>query len=83
MSSYWDRWERAGGALPAPCHFCSEPVQHRMYETVDGQMRLTGARGRSAVLHHLDEDRSNNDPSNLVLAHHACHTAHHRQVLSR
>lgn len=37
--------------------------------------------GRSVVdllVHHLDEDRTNGDPSNLVAAHMSCHVHHHR-----
>lgn len=54
---------RASGGLPQPCFFCSEPVTEL---------------GRGlGVVHHVDHDRSNNDPSNLAFAHHTCHADHH------
>lgn len=31
----------------------------------------------SGVVHHIDEDRMNNDPSNLMVAHNTCHVRHH------
>ena len=57
-------WETEN-SLPAPCSFCGIEVT---------------AWGRGAddgVIHHVDEDRSNNALENLLLAHKACHTAHH------
>jgi hypothetical protein len=71
--SYWARWEKATGGLPAPCAFCGEPVTDRMFNG----SRRSGAGGRSAVIHHLDGNHSNNAVENLAVAHHACHTRHH------
>ena len=51
------------GGPPWPCHFCDVPVE-------------SVTRGVGSV-HHLDHDRSNNDVSNLVFAHQACHARYH------
>lgn len=29
------------------------------------------------IVHHIDEDVSNNDSNNLAAAHHVCHSRHH------
>ncbi len=58
------------GPGPWPCHFCGESI------TEAGGRRLER---QSLVIHHLDEDRSNGAPSNLVAAHHGCHVSFHRQ----
>lgn len=59
-------WIDANGALPAPCSHCGETVTE------------WGKRKGQGAIHHLDEDRSNNDPVNLALMHHGCHTSEHK-----
>jgi hypothetical protein len=39
---------------------------------------VLGFKQNQGVVHHHDEDRSNNDPSNLRAMHQACHTIHHQ-----
>jgi hypothetical protein len=53
------------GAGPYTCHFCGEPA--------DSYGRGKGL----AQPHHIDGDKENNDPANLVPAHGGCHTKHH------
>ena len=60
-------------ALPAPCYFCGEEV-HELRVWRDRVKPDTRDRG---VIHHIDEDRENNDPDNLVIAHARCHNAYH------
>jgi hypothetical protein len=51
------------GDFPHPCFFCGEPV---------------ATLGRKiGVVHHVDEDRSNDAAENLAAAHHSCHVRHH------
>lgn len=35
----------------------------------------------SPVVHHLDEDESNDDPSNLAVMHHGCHVDFHSRLI--
>lgn len=53
------------GDPPWTCGYCGEDV-----------LALTMGQG---CVHHVDEDRSNNDPSNLIAMHTACHVRHHRK----
>jgi hypothetical protein len=55
------------GAFPHACAFCGE--------LADVGPRY---RPRSAVVHHVDEDRTNDDPANLAVAHWACHQRYHK-----
>lgn len=56
------------GDGPWPCHFCKELV----YGPIpNGKTKYV------AIVHHIDEDRSNNDKLNLVVAHHSCHSSYH------
>lgn len=57
----------ANGPFPHPCHFCGGPVR-----PWNGHVDRT-----APVVHHLDEDRSNCEPSNLVPCHYGCHSRHH------
>jgi hypothetical protein len=42
--------------------------------------KKTGRHGaKTLVIHHADEDQSNNSPENLKPGHHGCHTIHHRK----
>lgn len=52
--------------LPWTCHFCGFAI------TFTG-----GTAPQAGVVHHLDEDRRNNDLSNLAAAHFSCHARHH------
>lgn len=55
-------------AQPWECHFCHEPV----YLDPDvSKMRL--------VVHHLDDNRENDDFDNLVASHWTCHNSHHNK----
>jgi hypothetical protein len=55
------------GSFPHPCFVC-------------GELADVGPRyhPRSVVVHHLDEDRTNDAPANLAAAHWACHQRHHK-----
>jgi len=53
------------GPPPWTCCFCGEHVVS------------TGRSGGSLHVHHIDEDRSNNDQSNLAACHNSCHGSHH------
>lgn len=56
------------GDFPHPCYFCGGEVKGYLIPR-DGQ---------AAVVHHVDHDKGNNDPGNLVPAHRKCHTDYHR-----
>jgi hypothetical protein len=58
----------AHGLFPHACYFCGQPVGSPNGRKID---RWT------AVVHHLDEDRTNSAPDNLVAAHWGCHSTHH------
>ena len=49
------------GPGPWPCVFCNKPVELR----------------EKFVVHHIDGNRLNDEPSNLCVAHGPCHTGHH------
>jgi hypothetical protein len=51
------------GEFPHPCFFCEDEV--------------TAYGLGVGVIHHIDEDRTNNSVENLAAAHHSCHVAHH------
>ena len=55
----------ANGELPLPCSFCEELV----YEF--------GKKRHQGVVHHVDEDPTNDVSENLQLMHHLCHRRHH------
>jgi hypothetical protein len=58
------------GDGPWPCHFCGEDV----FPAINRERRLTGC------IHHLDEDRTNHAPENLVPVHLGCHSSHHKSL---
>jgi len=63
LRNYQRTFLREHGAGPWPCAYCGESVT---------------ALGRdTGVVHHVDEDRSNNCISNLEVMHPACHKRHH------
>jgi hypothetical protein len=61
-------WIAYHGDPPYVCAHCSQPVT-----TLQGRTRGCG------VVHHKDEDRSNNDISNLAAMHRECHVSHHNR----
>jgi hypothetical protein len=70
----WKTYQRIWkehNTFPAPCHFCDESVAQF------GRLRRDGS------IHHLDGDHSNDVPSNLAIAHRACHTSHHEKGKTR
>lgn len=59
------------------CFFCKEPLL-----SMKKRKAQFGARDHPPVkeklaIHHEDEDRENNDPSNLKPCHSTCHKRHH------
>lgn len=63
------------GELPHPCAYCHEPVT-----ALSTQFDRSQGRGSSAdvgIIHHKDENPHNNEPSNLEIMHHECHSKHH------
>lgn len=62
---------RAYGTGPWPCGHCGDLV-----EAIDGRVD-------SDVVHHIDHDRTNNDPSNLVAMHRTCHATHHHAAVEK
>ena len=66
-TGYWRIFLASYGPFPHICYFCEEFVEGwRMPRD-----------SKSAVIHHLDHDRANNDASNLVPAHLGCHSRYH------
>jgi hypothetical protein len=56
---------------PWPCFFCGGPVEIKFKAAGRGGDRDT------MLLHHIDGDHDNDDPSNWAAAHQGCHTKHH------
>lgn len=56
------------GDFPHPCYFCGGEVKGY----------LVPRDGQSAIVHHVDHDKGNNNPENLVPGHRKCHTDYHR-----
>jgi 5-methylcytosine-specific restriction endonuclease McrA len=52
---------------PHKCAYCGKPIE--------ADSDISGA--TTLVIHHLDGDRKNNDPKNLVAMHRGCHTRKH------
>lgn len=61
----------SNGPGPWLCCHCDEMI-HEL-----GQSSLRG------VIHHVDEDVTNDDPANLEVMHHRCHLEHHQLGRSR
>ena len=50
------------------CYFCNHP-----FIEADFPQRAAD----NVTIHHIDEDRTNNTPENLALAHKGCHKHYH------
>ena len=61
-----------GTTPPWPCYFCGEPVE------IDWLPQGVYSPGR-LHRHHIDGDRWNNSPDNIVPSHSRCHLDYHRQ----
>jgi hypothetical protein len=66
-SEYVQAYISFHGLGPYECEHCHETVE-----------KLGGRKRGIGVIHHRDEDRSNNSIANLAVMHHECHTSHHR-----
>lgn len=56
------------------CYFCGELLDSNAFYA-----RKSGMSQDNITAHHLDENRQNNSPDNLVFAHRKCHLKYHRQ----
>jgi len=64
---------KGNGFGPWRCFFCNGVIPVKALVE-----RRDHYRDRDVlVIHHRDQDRSNNRPSNLKPSHNGCHTAHH------
>lgn len=54
------------------CYFCEKPLEPERF--------LKGDSADGLLLHHIDQDRSNNDVKNLALAHRSCHSSFHKRL---
>ena len=54
------------------CFFCGKII------TPDSFYPKKGYKRDELTIHHIDENRNNNNPSNLVLVHRTCHRRYHR-----
>lgn len=65
----WRAFFEAHGFGPYTCEFCGGdvPLNLPMYDP------------RKLTVHHVDEDRLNNVPSNLTIVHQGCHQTHHHR----
>ena len=60
------------GSGPWPCYFCGKSIRrNELY---------TEGRKQDPHVHHVDEDKANNEPENLALAHVGCHSTHHAKT---
>jgi len=55
---------------PQTCHFCGEPIKTENITKGNSDDGLT--------IHHVDQNRDNNTPENLVICHRSCHLSYHR-----
>jgi hypothetical protein len=62
----WRIFIKFNGAGPWSCYFCHHDVH-----------QLGGCQPDSGMVHHIDKNTSNNARSNIVAAHHGCHTGYH------
>jgi hypothetical protein len=58
------------------CVFCGDDVYLQWDHWT---LRYVGKGRWFGVIHHVDEDKTNNNPENLVAAHGGCHTSYHRR----
>lgn len=56
---------------PWQCYFCGADVAFQVESPGQGTRRET------PVMHHIDGDHENNDPSNWAWAHNGCHVRYH------
>lgn len=61
-------WIAHHGEAPYVCEHCGRRIE-----------KITGRTKGCGVIHHKDEDRSNNDISNLAAMHRECHMSHHQK----
>jgi len=61
---------------PTGCYFCGKPLLVRPDDMTFGHKRHPRV-NTDITIHHIDEDRTNNDPSNLAECHDSCHRSHH------
>lgn len=66
IDNYHVIWLQAQGPGPWSCGFCGDPV-----------VGLRRNKSFNGLIHHKDENRSNNDITNLVAMHRDCHVKHH------
>lgn len=64
--NYRDKFGAAHPGPPWTCEFCGQPITHRH-----------GMDSGALVVHHIDEDRSNDALTNLAPMHRRCHVQHH------
>jgi len=57
------------------CHFCGEQLDSFAF-----YRNISGKKQDDISVHHLDENRSNNNMENLEFAHRGCHMKYHRGV---
>ena len=57
------------------CYFCETELDSSSFYRNKSQKKMD-----DLAIHHVDENRSNNDISNLELAHRKCHLKYHRQL---
>jgi len=60
------------------CNFCGE-----ILDGLDLYAKKSGKSRDDMTVHHLDENRDNNHPDNLVFSHRKCHLRFHRQKEKR
>lgn len=58
------------------CFFCKDPITKLPPDLTFGHRRHPPF-NTEVTLHHLDENRQNNSPSNLAWAHTSCHRSYH------
>lgn len=56
------------------CYFCNETISEDSFHR-----NKHGEKDDGLSIHHIDENRDNNKPENLAVAHRKCHLKHHRQ----
>lgn len=67
LRPYQRAYLKAHGSGPWPCAYCGEPIHELGRDHPQG------------VVHHVDEDRTNNGLDNLQVMHASCHKRHHNK----